>query len=246
MYSYPFAGAPAYAQPASLNTSFAYPQPVAGATPMPLAVATPAPMAMAAPAYAAPMAMPAPVAVAAPAFASSVVANAPPMQQTIVMEKIVMVDAPVPPPVVQTQVVKVPQPPKVLMQEKIVTIPAPPAQVIQVPKVIEHHPQIIENTVYVQKPPIAPQVITQQVQELLPQETVFQEVVKNVQAPPNPPIYQEVVQHVQVAPPAWAVPNKVVPTGPVLKTDSHVLAPGGVGPGLAPGLAPGLPGYHWP
>merc|ERR1711959_770956 len=103
----------------------------------------------------------------------------------------------------QTQVVKVPQPPKVVMQEKVVTIPPPPQEVIQVPKYIEHHPQIVENLIYVQKPPVPPQVITQTVQELLPQETVF----------------QEVIHHVQAKPPAWAVPNKAVPDGPVLKTE---------------------------
>merc|ERR1711959_858399 len=108
----------------------------------------------------------------------------------------------------QTQVVKVPQPPKVVMQEKVVTIPPPPQEVIQVPKYIEHHPQIVENLIYVQKPPVPPQVITQTVQELLPQETVVKEVVKHVQAPKLPPVYQEVIHHVQAQPPAWAVPTK--------------------------------------
>ena len=120
------------------------------------------------------------------------------------------------------------------MQEKLVTIPPPPQEVIQVPKYIEHHPQIVENLIYVQKPPIAPQVITQTVQELLPQETVVQEVVKHVQAPKLPPVYQEVIHHVQAKPPAWAVPNKAIPNGPVLKTESKLVHPGGARPAGGP------------
>ena len=44
-----------------------------------------------------------------------------------------------------------------------------------------------------------------------------------MQSPTPPPIYQEVEQHVQAPPPHWAVPNKVVIDGPVIKEDYRVI-----------------------
>ena len=106
-----------------------------------------------------------------------------------------------------------------------VMLPAPPQEVINVPKYIEHHPEIVEKLIYVQRPSPAPEVIVNTVEELMPQETIYEEQIRHVPSPIPPPVYQEVVHNVQAPPPHWAVPNKVIPDGPVIKEDYRVIRP---------------------
>ena len=51
-------------------------------------------------------------------------------------------------------------------------------------------PEIIERLVYVQKPQEEPEVIEKTIQEILPQETIYEEVVKKVESPQPPPLYR--------------------------------------------------------
>lgn len=118
------------------------------------------------------------------------------MDNTIIMEKLVHVDAPIPPPVVKTNVVHVPQPPKVVTNVREVMGPTPAPEVITVPKYIERHPEVVEKLIYVQKPSPAPEVIVNTVEELMPQEIIHEEKIVHVEAPRPPPIYQEVVHEV--------------------------------------------------
>ena len=87
-------------------------------------------------------------------------------------------------------------------------------------------PEIIERLVYVQKPQEEPEVIEKTIQEILPQETIYEEVIKQVDAPKPPPIYQEVIHEVQARPTyvdemgvlREAKPTLVRPNGPVIDT----------------------------
>ena len=137
------------------------------------------------------------------------------------MEKLIHVDAPKPDPIIKINKEYVPQPPKVVKTVKEVMGPTPPAEVITVPKYIEKQPEIVEKLIYVQKPQVAPQVIEKTVQEFLPQETVYEEVIKHVEAPKPPPIYQEVVHEVQ------AKPTYVDEMGVVREARSTLVRPDG-------------------
>ena len=63
------------------------------------------------------------------------------------MEKLVHVDAPTPPPIVQTNVVKVPQPPKVVTNVREVMLPAPPQEIITVHNYVETHLKLVSQEV---------------------------------------------------------------------------------------------------
>ena len=109
--------------------------------------------------------------------------------------------------------------------------PTPPQEVIQVPKYIEHVPEVVEKLIYVQKPQEAPEVIVNTVEEILPQEIIYEEKVVTVPAPIPPPIYQEVVHEFHQNPTYVdeqgvvrpAVSTKVNIDGPVVKEDYRIL-----------------------
>ena len=83
---------------------------------------------------------------------------------SIVVEKIVYVDAPKPEPIIKKKVIQIEQPPKVITNVRDVLLPAPEQEVIEVPKYIERRPEVVEKIIYVQKPPPEPEVIEEVVE----------------------------------------------------------------------------------
>ena len=94
------------------------------------------------------------------------------------IERVVYVDAEKPPPKIEIVKEYVPQPPKVIKKVVEVMGPTPEPEVIIKDKYIEKTPEVVEKIIYVQKPPEEPEVVIKKVQELLPQETVHEEVEK--------------------------------------------------------------------
>lgn len=109
-----------------------------------------------------------------------------------VVEKVVYVDAPVPPPIVKFKKNYIKPQPRTVKVEKIVE-KTPDPKVVVVKTEIEKEPKIVEKLVYVQKPAKKPEVIWKEIdvylpepppiiievekEEWLPQQTVYQEVI---------------------------------------------------------------------